>query len=191
MLVTSQPPHPDDDYTTGGEFGNAVFHPDRIDGGKLLKMAVTHDLCEALAGDVTPFCDKSKVENKHEVERMAMKEIRKIVGDPLGEELFGLWKEYAELETTEAIYCKDIDKFEMVMQAYEYEKAHLRNKSEVGDGDGDDDDASVSSKPMRTFFITTQKKMKSPMFKRLDAELRTKREAMLNERGWDTTAEER
>lgn len=61
----------------------------------------------------------------------------------------------------------------------------------MGDGDGDDDDASVSSKPMRTFFITTQKKMKSPMFKRLDAELRTKREAMLNERGWDTTAEER
>ncbi len=161
---------------------------------------MTHDLCESLAGDVTPFCDKSMVENKHDKEKIAMEEIRRIVGDPLGEELFELWKEYEELETTEAIYCKDIDKFEMVMQAYEYEKVHLRHKKEVDkeedskagkEGDENIDLDGVSSRPMRTFFITTQNKMKSPMFKRLDKELRLKREAMLQERGWDVTDEER
>lgn len=36
-----------------------------------------------------------------------MQAIRKVVGDPLGSELYELWKEYEELETVEAIYCKD------------------------------------------------------------------------------------
>lgn len=192
MLVTTQPPHPDDDYSATDTSTDSVssFHPDNVDGNKLVRMAVTHDLCESLAGDVTPFCDKSKVENKHEAERQAMETIRGVVGGPLGEELFLLWKEYEELKTVEALYCKDIDKFEMIMQAYEYEKTHLRKKSEVEE-DVDAKDESVFSKPLRTFFITTQKKMKSPMFKRLDAELRAKREVVLKERGWDVTAEER
>ena len=185
MLVTSQATHPEDDYS--GE--NGRFHPDKLDGVKLLRMAVTHDLCESIAGDVTPFCDKNKVANKHDFERKAMEEIRTVVGDPLGEELFGLWKEYEELQTTEAVYCKDIDKFEMVMQAYEYEKSHLKSKHEVGDLDAGEKD--VTNQPLRTFFITTQQTMKSPLFKRLDAELRVKREAMLKERGWDVTEEER
>ena len=51
-------------------------------------------------------------------EREAMQAIRKVVGDPLGEELYELWAEYEDLKTVEAIYCKDIDKFEMVVQAW-------------------------------------------------------------------------
>ena len=43
--------------------------------------------------------------------------LTEVVGDPLGHELFELWAEYEELKTVEAIYCKDIDKFEMVVQA--------------------------------------------------------------------------
>jgi len=35
-----------------------------------------------------------------------MQAIRKVVGDPLGMELYELWKEYEELQTVEAIYCK-------------------------------------------------------------------------------------
>lgn len=63
-----------------------------------------------------------------------MQAIRKVVGDPLGLELYELWKEYEELKTTEAIYCKDIDKFEMVVQAFEYEKEHLKARDEAGSG---------------------------------------------------------
>ena len=189
MLVTTQQPDPRDNYS--GD--NSIFHPSKIDGIRLLRMAVTHDLCESLAGDITPFCDAGAVASKHDKERAAMEEIRKIVGDPLGEELYGLWKEYEELVTPEAIYCKDIDKFEMVMQAYEYEKAHLMPKSDVDNeaSNGNKDSNSVATEPMRTFFVTTSKMMKSPLFKRLDAELRTKREAMLQERGWNVTDDER
>ena len=31
-------------------------------------MTVTHDLCEALAGDITPYCDASLVASKHDKE---------------------------------------------------------------------------------------------------------------------------
>ena len=126
MLVTTQSPDPRDDYSI--ESGNAYFHPRNIDGEKLLRMALTHDLCESIAGDVTPFCDAGAIASKHEKEKAAMNEIRKVVGDPLGKELFDLWLEYEEQVTPVSLYCKDIDKFEMVMQAYEYEKKHLMSK---------------------------------------------------------------
>ncbi len=221
LLLTTQPPHPDDDYTTFPE-----FHPDQIHKEKVMKMALTHDLCEAIAGDVTPFCKKEMVLNKQNSERLAMEEIRKVVGDPLGLELFELWKEYEEQTSIEALYCKDIDKFEMIMQAYEYEEEHLimnekkdgsNSSSNGGSRNGvvkDDEDGSVIVKkkqkieennngghdetvqngciePLRSFYITTNGKMKSPLFKRLDAELRQKREHLLKERGWEVTDKER
>lgn len=186
MLVTSQPPHPQDDYSSNSN--NQKFHPSNINSMKLIKMAVSHDLCESIAGDITPFCNADVVASKYDKEKAAMEEIRKIVGDPLGLELFELWKEYEEQESIEAIYCKDIDKFEMVMQAYEYEEQHLgqNKKNNIIEEDNDSDIT-----PLRSFFITTNDKMKSPLFRRLDAELRQKREALLIERGWEVLPEER
>lgn len=195
LLLTSQPPDPKDDYTyTLPEYQK--FHPSLINSSKLIKMAMTHDLCESIAGDITPFCDANVVNSKHDNEKEAMKEIRNVVGDPLGLELYELWKEYEEQETIEALYCKDIDKFEMVMQAYEYELEHLAfkkdcNENENDDGGIEDESNKYTITPLRTFFITTNNKMKSPLFRRLDAELRQKREALMKERGWEVTQEER
>jgi putative hydrolases of HD superfamily len=107
-LLVSQPADPRDHYDTPE---TEVYHPSKVDTTRLLRMAVTHDLCEALAGDITPFCDPTLVNSKHEKEDQAMRAIQKVVGDPLGEELYGLWKEYEELKTVEAIYCKDIGEF--------------------------------------------------------------------------------
>jgi len=107
-LLLSQPPDPRDSYDTTED---AKYHPQHVDTSKLLRMAVTHDLCESLAGDITPFCDPSLVESKHKKEDHAMRAIQKVVGDPLGNELYMLWKEYEDQKTVEAIYCKDIGKF--------------------------------------------------------------------------------
>lgn len=152
-------------------------------------MALTHDVCESLAGDVTPFCDAKLLTNKHACEDGAMRRIQKIVGAPLGVELYELWQEYEGQETIEALYCKDIDKFEMVMQAYEYERAHLTHK--MGSASEMENDSRTLLQPLRTFYITTNTSMKSPLFKRLDGELRDKREVLLSERGWDVTNVER
>ena len=131
---------------------------------------------------------------KQAKEHAAMEEIRRMVEDPLGLELFELWKEYEEQETVEALYCKDIDKFEMVMQASDVDvdgddkvntvKSQVSSSSA---GSGED----VFTEPLRTFFVTTRSSTKSPIFRRLDAELRDKREAMMKELGWDVTDEER
>lgn len=185
LLVTNQSVLPEDDYTGDSH----KYHPSKIDGHKLLRMALTHDLCESIAGDITPFCAAHEVSSKHEKEKVAMEKIRSVIGDPLGKELFDLWREYEELKTPEAIYCKDIDKFEMVVQAFEYEKLHLRQKEDSRDGASDG--SNVCDAPMRTFFRTTNSSIKTPLFRRLDRELRMKRESMLNERGWDVTNSER
>ncbi len=205
LLTTQLPPDSKDEYAyTLPEYQK--FHPSHVNSAKLLKMAMTHDLCESIAGDITPFCDVNVVNSKYDNENEAMMEIRNVVGDPLGLELYELWKEYEEQETIEALYCKDIDKFEMVMQAYEYELEYLgfqkdcnenENENKIDDdanddrGTGDDEINKDTITPLRTFFITTNNKMKSPFFRRLDAELRQKREALLKERGWKVTQEER
>jgi putative hydrolase of HD superfamily len=197
LMVTSQLPDPRDDYSGT----NQIFHPSQINGSKLLKMALTHDLCESIAGDITPFCDAGAVASKYDKEKAAMEKIRDVVGDPLGTELFDLWKEYEEQRSPEALYCKDIDKFEMVLQASEYEKAHLISKNDISCVTSDETDSTSSSsssrkksvltEPMRTFYITTSKKMKSPFFQRLDAELRMTRQEMLRQRGWEVLLEEK
>jgi len=202
-LLVGQPADPRDDY--GPQTGAARFHPTAVDHSRLLRMAVTHDVCESLAGDVTPHCNPALVASKEEVEEKSMRKIGEVVGGPLGEELYGLWREYEDQETVEAIYCKDIDKFEMVVQGYEYEKEHLLPRDRIGAqeaaGEGgtgesskgykDDFRADVRTEPLRGFFVSTASSMKTPLFRRLDGELRERREMMLKEKGWDVTDAER
>ena len=230
--------HKDPTRTGGGvqpRLRRSQFHPSVIDTTRLLRMTVTHDLCEALAGDVTPFCNPTLLAAKQEKEEQAMNEIRKVVGDPLGKELFELWREYEEQQTPEAIYAKDIDKFEMVVQAHEYEKMHLlprKNHNHYSQQEEESSNTKISSfqnnangvvetatttttatttaaapttttmtptdgvptvfcEPLRTFFITTNSVMKTPLFRRLDRELRERREILLKERGWEVTDKER
>jgi putative hydrolase of HD superfamily len=199
-LILSQPADPRDNYENNNDM---IFHPTVIDTTRLLRMAVTHDLCEALAGDITPFCDPTVVASKHDKEHDAMQAIRRVVGDPLGQELCELWKEYEDQQTAESVYCKDIDKFEMLVQALEYEKEHLQHRSKVpGDPRPDQDSTAdgekreegppeVYNEPLRRFYITTNSVMKTPIFRRLDKELRERREAMLKEKGWTVTEPER
>ena len=40
----------------------------------------------------------------------------------IADELISLWKEYEENVTPEAMVVKDLDKFEMIQQAFEYER---------------------------------------------------------------------
>lgn len=42
------------------------------------------------------------------------------------QEISGLWAEYEAADTPEALLVKDFDKFEMIMQALEYEKCKIR-----------------------------------------------------------------
>ena len=149
-------------------------------------MTVSHDLCESLAGDITPHCGSELVDSKQQLEEAAMLEIKAVVGDPLGTDLFQLWREYEDQETVEAIYCKDIDKFEMVVQAFEYERAHLLNQPDADPSI----QGSVFHAPLRGFFSSTRTTIRTPLFQSMDLELRQRRKAMLEAKGWSVTPQE-
>ncbi|KAJ2881334.1 hypothetical protein IWW38_005812 [Coemansia aciculifera] len=94
-----------------------------LDQAKCVKMAIVHDLAEALVGDITPFDGVTK-EKKRELERSAMQQIVDTLGGSVqAKEIEALWLEYEDDLTAEAHLVHDLDKCEMIQQALEYEES--------------------------------------------------------------------
>lgn len=87
-----------------------------------IKLALVHDMAECIVGDITPFDGVSK-EEKHKREKETMEHLSSLVGEEAGKEFLPLWKEYEAQETEEARFVKDLDRFEMILQAHEYEES--------------------------------------------------------------------
>ncbi|KAI9221175.1 HD domain-containing protein [Blastocladiella britannica] len=92
---------------------------------RCVKMAIVHDIAEAIAGDITPNCGVSK-EEKFRLEQDGIDKLCDLLAPASlpREEIRALWLEYEAASTPEALFVKDLDKFEMIVQAFEYEKAH-------------------------------------------------------------------
>lgn len=89
-----------------------------LDIEKILKMALVHEIGEIYAGDITPV-DGVSLEDKYQRE---LESIEKVFADyPNNEEFINLWKEFEEAKSPEAIFMKQIDKFEMGLQASIYQ----------------------------------------------------------------------
>eukprot|EP00124_Ichthyophonus_hoferi_P002280 Ihof_evm8s149 gene=Ihof_evmTU8s149 len=127
-----------------------------------VKMALVHDLAESIVGDLTPNCGVS-VEEKAKREDDAMRHIMDTLleGTAAGEELYSLWREYEDNKTPAAKFVKDLDKFEMIVQAYEYEQAEDRQGE------------------LETFFAGTRGVFHSPMVKGWVDELEKRRSQAL------------
>eukprot|EP01132_Coremiostelium_polycephalum_P010957 gene10957-13424_t len=131
-----------------------------VDGGsidkvKCMKMALVHDLGESLVGDFTPD-DKITKDEKYTLEKDAMIKITNTLSSEVGQEIFNLWQEYEDCSTNEAKLVKDFDKFEMILQAYEYEKQQ-------------------PGKNLQQFFDSTRGKFTHPLFKSLANDLENER----------------
>jgi putative hydrolase of HD superfamily len=98
-----------------------------IDQVKCMKMSLVHDLAESIVGDITPHCGVTE-DDKHEREKKAICDIAELLPEVSGEEIIKLFMEYENQRTLEAKLVKDFDKFDMIMQAYEYETS----KCELG-----------------------------------------------------------
>lgn len=92
----------------------------KINRDHCIKLALVHDMAECIVGDITPFDGVSK-EEKHRREKETMEYLSGLVGEEVGREFLSLWQEYEAQETQEAKFVKDLDKFEMILQAHEYE----------------------------------------------------------------------
>ncbi|VAH62109.1 unnamed protein product [Triticum turgidum subsp. durum] len=89
---------------------------------RCIKIAIVHDIAEAIVGDITPSDGIPKAE-KSRREQEALNEMCEVLGGgSTAEEIKGLWEEYENNSSVEANLVKDFDKVEMILQALEYEK---------------------------------------------------------------------
>jgi putative hydrolase of HD superfamily len=97
-----------------------------LDPLKLLRMALIHDLPEAVIGDLTPPQKTAETEEKEET---AISQILSLLPKKQKENYLAVWKEYQEGKTREAKAVRQLEKIEMALQAKEYEKMGTANKS--------------------------------------------------------------
>ncbi|KAD2804315.1 hypothetical protein E3N88_37692 [Mikania micrantha] len=97
-----------------------------INRERCIKIAIVHDIAEAIVGDITPSDGVPKVE-KSRLEQAALNEMCNVLGGGMrAEEIKELWREYEDNASLEANLVKDFDKVEMILQALEYETEHDR-----------------------------------------------------------------
>ncbi len=89
-----------------------------LDGLKMIRMALLHDLPETVTGDLTPG---EKTGETLERENAAMKHLLCLLPEELQQRYLKLWLEYAEHKTKEAKVVRQLEKLEMALQAREYE----------------------------------------------------------------------
>eukprot|EP00252_Welwitschia_mirabilis_P001601 TRINITY_DN114_c0_g1_i1.p1 TRINITY_DN114_c0_g1~~TRINITY_DN114_c0_g1_i1.p1 ORF type:complete len:276 (+),score=67.89 TRINITY_DN114_c0_g1_i1:329-1156(+) len=91
---------------------------------RCVKMALIHDIAEALVGDITPSDGISK-EEKSRKERKALDEICSLLGEgDKADEIKDIWNDYENNASLEAKLVKDFDKVELILQALEYENEY-------------------------------------------------------------------
>ncbi|XP_076238816.1 5'-deoxynucleotidase HDDC2 [Calliopsis andreniformis] len=135
-----------------------VDSEENLDKIKIMQMALIHDLAECIVGDITPYCGVSPDE-KHRREDEAMEDICKLLGDK-GPTILNMFREYEKQETPEARYVKDLDRLDLLMQAYEYEK----RDNVPGE--------------LEEFFVATNGKIRHPFINKLACEITATREAL-------------
>jgi putative hydrolase of HD superfamily len=132
-----------------------------INRDRCVKMAVVHDIAEAIVGDITPSDGVSK-EEKNRRESAAMDEMCQLLGGGIqAEEMKELWMEYENNSSAEAKLVKDFDKVEMILQALEYETEQGKN--------------------LEDFFNSTKGKFQTNLGKAWAAEITGRRKQRLEE----------
>ncbi|XP_031841448.1 5'-deoxynucleotidase HDDC2 isoform X2 [Nomia melanderi] len=135
-----------------------VDNDEQLDKVKIMQMALIHDLAECIVGDITPHCGVAPDE-KHRREDEAMEEICKLLGDK-GPMILEMFREYEKQESPEAKYVKDLDRLDLIMQAYEYEK----RDNVPGE--------------LEEFFVATNGKIRHPFINKMASEITATRQAL-------------
>ncbi|EDO19439.1 hypothetical protein Kpol_1002p87 [Vanderwaltozyma polyspora DSM 70294] len=104
----------------------------KVNKDACVRIALVHDLAESLVGDITPNDPVGKDE-KHRRELDTINYLCDTFIAKYNEEaarqVLDDWLAYENVSTLEARYVKDIDKFEMLVQCFEYEKKYNAAKN--------------------------------------------------------------
>ncbi|KAH3669499.1 hypothetical protein OGAPHI_001620 [Ogataea philodendri] len=96
------------------------------DLAKCAKIALVHDIAESLVGDIVPHdanVDKTEKNRREYSTIVYLSEVIQPYNKAFSEEIVELWLDYENQRNFEATIVKDIDKYEMLIQAFEYEKS--------------------------------------------------------------------
>lgn len=103
---------------------------------KCTKMALIHDMAEALVGDITPVDGVAKHEKSRReattMDYFTKSLLGKVNGGMTGQEIRAVWQEYEDSETLDSKFVHDVDKIELVLQMVEYERVH-NQKLDLGE----------------------------------------------------------
>ncbi|KAF6007619.1 hypothetical protein HII13_004167 [Brettanomyces bruxellensis] len=91
------------------------------------KIALVHDIAESLVGDIVPNDPQVGKPEKHEREYSTVKYLASVIepyNPAFSKELVDLWLDYEYQRTFEGTIVKDIDKYELLLQTFEYERLH-------------------------------------------------------------------
>lgn len=98
-----------------------------LDLSRCFAIALAHDVAEALVGDITPHDPTVDKLEKHYREKATIKylcELIKPYNEEAAKKFWEDWNAYENISCEEAVYVKDLDKYELLTQAMEYEKRH-------------------------------------------------------------------
>ena len=112
-----------------------------LDRDRVLKLALIHDLAEAITGDLTPYdpdnldrvdgnrarflnqrhiASSERTAAKRAAEDAAFTQLTNALGESLKVELRELWQELSEKTTPESRFVKEADRIETYLQSTEY-----------------------------------------------------------------------
>ncbi|KAL9102155.1 MAG: hypothetical protein Q9163_002655 [Psora crenata] len=113
----------------------AMCAPAGLNRERCMFMALVHDMAESVVGDITPH---DGVKEKYKLEDFGFRYIESLLKpfkEDLGSEIRNAWLEFERRETKEAQYMHEMDKFECMVQAHEYEqRTHGRKDLEEFQG---------------------------------------------------------
>lgn len=136
---------------------------DKIDVNHAIKLAIFHDLPEAIVWDTDAYYvskDKNWTLKKEKKEEDAMKKLSEILWWDFWKEVFNYWKEYCNWETKEAQFVKALDKIECLNQFCDYWK-YIFNESKGFDFMAFYADKHIAKVPkLKPILDITKKKMK-------------------------------
>jgi putative hydrolase of HD superfamily len=109
------------DHAWGVAMLAALAAPEGIDRARAVELALLHDVCEAVTGDLVPG-EYAGREEKLRLERDALLEMLEGAPEDVRARVLGAFDEMARDATPEARFVHELDKFEMALQAKRYQE---------------------------------------------------------------------
>jgi putative hydrolase of HD superfamily len=152
-----------------------------VDLDRALRLAVVHDVAEALTGDVATRADETANPIDREAKAAAEREAMATLADPLPARIADAFATYEARETPEAVLVKECDLLDTCVQAVVYER---EDRYDPATGDPT---AFTEYDALDEFFATTEQRLQTDagrvLFDRLRARYRHHRAATNDEAG--------